>query len=221
MDEQTLKAVDYFKIREELENYCVTSGAKKSALNLLPFDSIEEAVKALKETTEAKSFYEEEGDFPFIEFIGVEEILEKVKVLSLISGDELLRIQSALNTISEIKDIGEAYRNNFPLIYALTSRLDRFDSITEAISRAIGPDGKLLDDASPLLTILRREIKITYMRIQTILQNIIYSREYEDIVQDQIITKRNGRYVIPIRQNSRPAFRQTLSDLRTRGGDFP
>lgn len=206
MDEQTLKAVDYFKIREELENYCVTSGAKKSALNLLPFDSIEEAVKALKETTEAKSFYEEEGDFPFIEFIGVEEILEKVKVLSLISGDELLRIQSALNTISEIKDIGEAYRNNFPLIYALTSRLDRFDSITEAISRAIGPDGKLLDDASPLLTILRREIKITYMRIQTILQNIIYSREYEDIVQDQIITKRNGRYVIPIRQNSRPAF---------------
>jgi DNA mismatch repair protein MutS2 len=210
MEQETLKTLEYFSILEELKNLCITKGAKEYSLNLRPFTSYEESFKDLKETTEAKLFYQEEGDLPFLEFIDIEPLFEKIRVLSLINGEELLRVATALSTFNEIKEIGEAYKNNFPLVHSYTLKISNLSDIAIKINKAIGPDGKLLDDASPLLSIIRREIKVTYIRIQTILQKIIYSKEYEDIIQDQIITKRNGRYVIPIRQNSRPVFQYVI-----------
>ncbi len=210
MDYETLKSLDYLKIIETLENHCITDGGKELAKNLLPFVSLEEAILNLKETTEEKHFLEREGDLPFLEFVDAEPLFEKVKVLSLLNGEELLKVASILGIIGEIREIGEAYKDNYPLMHVYTSRLANFKEIVNKIHRAIEPDGNVADDASPLLAIIRREIKITYMRIQTILQEIIYSKNYEDVVQDQIITKRNGRYVIPIRQNSRPGFQYVV-----------
>lgn len=210
MEQETLKTLEYFSILNEIENLCVTKGAKEYVKNLRPILDYNESLVAMKETTEAKLFYQEEGDLPFLEFIDIESILEKIKVLSLVTGEELLRIATAISTFTEIKEIGEAYKNNFSLIHSYTSKISNLSDIAIKINKAIGPDGKLLDDASPLLSIIRREIKVSYIRIQTILQKIIYSKDYEDIIQDQIITKRNGRYVIPIRQNSRPVFQYVI-----------
>jgi DNA mismatch repair protein MutS2 len=210
MEQETLKTLEYFSILRDLENLCITKGAKEYSINLKPLSSFEDAFNALRETTESKLFYQEEGDLPFLEFIDIEPILEKVKVLSIVSGEELLRIATAISTLGEIKEIGEAYKNNFTLINSYTTRLSKLSDVSAKINKAIGPDGKLLDDASPLLSIIRREIKVTYIRIQNILQKYIYSKEYDDIIQDQIITKRNGRYVIPIRQNSRPVFQYVV-----------
>jgi len=210
MEQETLKTLEYFSILNEIENLCITKGAKEYAKSLRPFTTYDESLNSMRETTEAKSFYQEEGDLPFLEFVDIEPILEKIKVLSLVTGEDLLRIATAISTLTEIKEIGEAYNANFSLIQSYTSKISNMTDIATKINKAIGPDGKLLDDASPLLSIIRREIKVTYIRIQTILQKIIYSKEYEDVIQDQIITKRNGRYVIPIKQNSRPVFQYVV-----------
>lgn len=210
MEQETLKTLEYLSILRDLENLCITKGAKEYSINLKPLPSFEEAFNALRETTESKLFYQEEGNLPFLEFIDIEPILEKIKVLSIVSGEELLRIATAISTLGEIKEIGEAYKNNFTLINSYTTRLSKLSDVSAKINKAISPDGKLLDGASPLLSIIRREIKVTYIRIQNVLQKYIYSKEYDDIIQDQIITKRNGRYVIPIRQNSRPVFQYVV-----------
>jgi len=85
-------------------------------------------------------------------------------------------------------------------------KLSNFEDIVKTIRKVIGGDGRIVDDATPLLSIIRREIKTTYLRIQSILQEILYARENEDVIQDKIITKRNDRYVIPVRVNSKPNF---------------
>jgi DNA mismatch repair protein MutS2 len=206
MDEETLRILGYFDIISELERICITKGGKEHAISLKPYEAYDDAVANLKETTEAKSFYETEGDLPFVEFIDIEPTMESIRVLSIVQGEDLLKVASVINTFIEIKEIGESFSEQFPLLRIYTSKISSLSDISEKILRAIGPDGKVLDDASPLLSIIRREIKITYTRIQTVLQNFIYSKDYEDTIQDAIITKRNGRYVIPIRQNARPAF---------------
>lgn len=145
--------------------------------------------RILRKPLKQKKFLETEGDLPFLEFIEIEPILERIKILSLLNGEELLRVSSFLSTISEIKEIGNAYKEDYPIIFSYTSRLSNFKDIVISINKAVGPDGRIVDDASPLLAIIRREMKITYMRIQTILQEIIYSKENEEAIQDTIITK--------------------------------
>lgn len=206
MEKDTLKVLDYYEILGWLKNRCITNGGKELSNKLLPYENYEDAYQNIKKTSEAKKFLETEGDLPFLEFIEIEPILERIKILSLLNGEELLRVSSFLSTISEIKEIGNAYKEDYPIIFSYTSRLSNFKDIVISINKAVGPDGRIVDDASPLLAIIRREMKITYMRIQTILQEIIYSKENEEAIQDTIITKRNGRYVIPIRQNSHPSF---------------
>ncbi|MGC8757155.1 MAG: endonuclease MutS2 [Caldisericaceae bacterium] len=206
MDEETLRILGYFDITDELSRLCITSGGKDFAHRLKPLETYDEALLELKETTEAKFFYDKEGDLPFVEFVDVEPILDSIRVLSIVRGEELLRIASFINTLIEIKDIGESFSDQLSLLRNYTSRISALPEIAEKIYHSIEPDGTVKDDASPLLSIIRREIKISYGRIQTILQSFIYSKDYEDVIQDPIITKRNGRYVIPIRQNVRPAF---------------
>ncbi|BAL81136.1 endonuclease MutS2 [Caldisericum exile] len=206
MREDTLKALEYDKILNKLEALSFTKGGKELSRNLLPYESFEETTVALKETTDAKKFLEKEGDLPFIEFIDVEPLFEKIKVLSLVTPEEILRVSDVLSAFSEIKEIGESYRETYPEVFKYIMKLSNFEDIVKAIRKVVGNDGKIVDDASPLLSIIRREIKTTYLRIQSILQEILYSRENEDAIQDKIITKRNDRYVIPIRLNSKPSF---------------
>jgi len=206
MREDTLKSLEYDKIINRLESLSFTKGGKELSINLIPYESIDEVKEALKETTDAKKFLDAEGDLPFVEFVDIESLFEKIKVLSLLTPEEMLRVSDVLSAISEIKEIGDSYRDSYPEIFKYTMRLSNFEDIVKAIRKVIGNDGKIVDDASPLLSIIRREIKTTYLRIQSILQEILYSKENEDAIQDKIITKRNDRYVIPIRLNSKPSF---------------
>jgi len=206
MDADSLRLVEFDKILKRLEDLTFTLGGKELAKNLSPYNDLNTSKVALKETTEARNFLDSEGDLPFAEFIDIEPLIEKIKVLSLLTTQELLKISDILTVFSEIKEIGESYVDIYPEIYKYTSKLSRFDDIVKAIRSVIASDGTIVDDATPLLSIIRREIKTTYLRIQSILQEILYSRENEDAIQDRIITKRNDRYVIPIRLNSKPSF---------------
>lgn len=206
MREDTIKSLEFDKILDKLTSLAFTKGGKEFAKNLLPYDSLKEAKEALKDTTDAKRFLSAEGDLPFIEFVDIEPLFEKIKVLSLLTPEEILRVSDVLSTISEIREIGDSYKESYPEIFKYTIKLSNFEDIVKAIRKVVGNDGKIVDDASPLLSIIRREIKTTYLRIQSILQEILYSRENEDVIQDKIITKRNDRYVIPIRLNAKPTF---------------
>jgi len=212
MEEEIIKSVGFNEVKEQLEGLCITEGGKFIARNLLPYNSIEVAERALKETTQARDFYKQEGTLPFLEFVGIYPIIDRIKVLSPVAGEELLKVASVFETIGETKHILSSYRNNFPILSSYANFLRNFKSIVSKIRLSIGSDGKVLDKASPLLSIIRREIRTTYTRIQTALQKIIYSKQYETIIQDQIITKRNGRYVIPIKQTGKANFPCVVQD---------
>ena len=188
MDKGTLESLDYSKIIDKLSNYAFTKGGKELAAGLLPYDTFEEVKTALSETTTARNFLDVEGDLPFIEFVDVEPLFDKIRVLSLLTPEELLRVSDVLSTIGEIKEIGESFRDSYPDIFKYTMKLSNFEDIVKTIRKVIGGDGRIVDDATPLLSIIRREIKTTYLRIQSILQEILYARENEDVIQDKIIT---------------------------------
>ncbi len=217
MEEETIKSVDFDKIKEQLEDFCITEGGKFIARSLLPYTTIELAEKSLKETTQARDFYEREGTLPFLEFIGIYPIIERIKVLSPVSGKELLKIASVLETIGEIKHMLSLYKNDFPLLFAYGNSLRNFKDVISKIRLSVGPDGRILDKASPLLSIIRREMRTIRVHIQTILQKVIYSKQYETIIQEQIITKRNGRYVIPIKQSGKANFPCVIQDQSSSG----
>ncbi len=212
MNEEIIKSLGFDKVKKQLEDLCVTESAKFMARNLLPYDSIELAERAMHETTQARDFYKQEGALPFLEFVGVYPIIDRIKVLSPLSGEELLQTASVLETIGEIKKMLSSCKDGFPLLFHYSNSLKKFNEVVSKIRLAIGSDGKVVDSASPLLSILRREIHATHMKIQTILQRIIYSKQYENIVQDQIITTRNDRYVIPIKQSGKTNFPCVVQD---------
>ncbi len=212
MGKEALKVLDFDRIISKLSELCTTEGGREFAKNLIPFEEFDIAQAKLKETTEVRRFYELEGTLPFLEFMGIERILERIKVSSILSGDELLKVSLVLNTISEINSMLSSQKNEFPILATYGRKLSFFKKLVTEIKDSVEPDGTISDKASPLLGIIRREIHATYMKIQTILQHIIYSKTYEGIIQDQIITRRNGRYVIPIKQSGKNAISCVIQD---------
>ena len=212
MGKETLNILGFDRIISKLSEFCTTEGGRNISKNLIPLDRFEEAQLKLRETSEIRQFYEQEGTLPFLEFMGVEEILNRIKVLSILSGDELLKVASVLDTVSEIKDMLSSKKDEFPILASYANRLSSFKKMSTKIKNFVEPDGTISEKASPLLGIIRREMHTTYMRIQTILQHIIYSKTYESIIQDQIITRRNGRYVIPIKQSGKNTFPCVIQD---------
>jgi DNA mismatch repair protein MutS2 len=105
----------------------------------------------------------------------------------------------------------------FPLLIELATLLPILQPIEDAILHAIGDDGLVLDNASPALGTIRREIRIAFARLQEKLQNLISNSTIAGALQEPIITVRNGRYVIPVKAASRRTVRGLVHDQSSSG----
>lgn len=109
------------------------------------------------------------------------------------------------------------YRTDIPLLKELATNVTGFPEILQALQSAIGPDGELLDTASPLLFDLRQRVRQLTNRVRRRLEEIVRERETAIFLQDDFITQRNGRWVIPVRMDSKGMVPGVVHDVSNSG----
>ncbi len=213
--EKTLTTLEYDKITASLAEAALTEGAKSLALRLLPSSNEREVRRRQARTTDARRLCEIKGYPSFGSLREVSDSLERAEKGAVLSTRELLDIAAVLSSARRVKDYGLADRTFETVLDDTFSYLTPNRTVEDAITRAIIAEDVIADEASPTLADIRRKMRAANNRIKDILQK--YTSGNSRALQENIVTQRNGRYVVPVRVEYRSEIQGLVHDTSASG----
>lgn len=219
MNERTLRVLEYHKIIKILTEHTVSNLGKEIANNLKPSNNIYEVKEWLQETGEAIEILFKKGNIPLEGIYDIRPSLKRAELGSILENNELLKISDTLTGVKKIKKFMKEGKDNdlYPIIDDLVSLLVGMDDIINYINKVVLNEDEISDSASPELFSIRRKIKERHAKIREKLNNIVTSASYQKFLQEQIITIRNDRYVIPVKQEFRGSLSGIVHDQSSSG----
>jgi DNA mismatch repair protein MutS2 len=237
MDSKTLSVLEYPRILDRLAANCSFSASVELARALQPSTHFEEILRLQAETSEARRLLAT-SEASIGGAHDVRPAVELARRGGVIDPQEMLDIKSTLISARNLKKMFEktgkgegddaleqktrkpASRsdvNPFPHLAEIALGLPSPLGIVDAISRTISERGEVLDSASPKLASLRRDIKIAHDRLMTRLQKYITDANTASMLQENIITQRDGRFVIPLRSEFKGRIKAIVHDQSSSG----
>lgn len=192
--------LDLNKIIERAANYSNTEPGKNKLLNEKPTDNLSEAVFLINLTSEIKSLIEEHGDLNYLHIPDIKEIIHKSRIENFVLNPrDIIQIGKLLYNSRIIKNSISHYKNRFELLWSFISQLIENVFLEKKINEIFDDYGEIKDSASEDLRKIREEIKSLQFQIQKINERILKNLDKEGMIQEELITLRDGRMVIPVR----------------------
>lgn len=202
MQERVLRTLEYDSILKELKLRASCCIGRELAEALVPSNDFEEVERQLTLTDEAETLVYRTGQSPVDDFPDMRQCLKRMHAALYISPGELLGIAKCLRAARIAREL-LTKENEGGLLYNMASFLTTHRSVEEEIARCILNEDEIFDGASPALARIRRAMRMANERVRERLNAMIRSTTYQKYLQDPIITIRNGRFVIPVKQEYR------------------
>jgi DNA mismatch repair protein MutS2 len=237
MDSKTLSVLEYPKILERLAAHCAFSASADLARKLEPSTHLDEVQRLQAETSEARRLIAA-AEASVGGAHDVRPAAELARRGGVIEPQEMLDIKSTLVSARNLKKAfektskgeteeprgtkprrGQVHppENPYPRLSEIAAGLPAPIGLVDAISRTLSDRGEVLDSASPKLASLRREIRVAHDRLMTRLQKYITDSRTASMLQEAIITQRDGRYVIPLRAEFKGRIKAIVHDQSSSG----
>ena len=213
MGDRDLELLEFHKIREILAGFTSFSASRDLALNLVPLSDEEKVRLRLKESSEARRLLSLSPDTHIGEVTDIRETVKMAALGKVLPPQSLLEIQKTLSAARRLKAHLMNLSQELPLLGGLVKNVVALDQLAKDIDGCLSPTGELLDTASPKLASVRHRMREVRQELLTHLQAIITSPRGRRIVQEPIITEREGRYVIPIKVESRRQIKGIVHDV--------
>ena len=217
MNQKVLKTLEYHKIIEKLTEYAASEPGKRLCRELEPSSDFEEIVQAQAETADAVARVRQKGS---VSFAGISDIggsLKRLEIGSSLSIHELLAVSSLLTCAARAKNYGRRQESELPddSLDEMFRSLEPLTNVNNEITSCIISEEEVADDASPGLRHVRRQMKITGDRVHTQLNAILNSSR--TMLQDPVITMRDGRYCLPVKAEYKSSFQGMVHDQSATG----
>jgi DNA mismatch repair protein MutS2 len=199
MDKKTLHILEFDKVRHQLASHTAFTLGRERALWLVPSSDPEIIEARQGETAEALALVDREGGLPLGGVRDIRQSLRRSEMGSILSPADLLDIASTLYGTSQARRFLLEKAEAESQLAELAQRLQPALPLRERIEACIGDDGDILDSASDALRSIRNRMHSFQGRIREKLDSIIHNVRYQKVLQDAIITLRNGRYVVPVK----------------------
>lgn len=213
--ERACKTLEFEKVLSILASFAATEGAKEKIMTLRPSVSIEKIRDRQKEVSEAK-FYTETKGTP--SFGGVKDVTKSIAMAqkgAMLSMSALLQIAGVLSSVMAL----ESYLtlgNKAPHLEVYKKTLIPNKFLRDKITTAILADDLMADNASAKLFEIRRSIKTCANKVRDILQKYTSGSDSR-YLQENIVTIRNGRYVVPVKNEYRGEVKGLIHDTSASG----
>ena len=228
MNKRTLRVLEYYKIIEQLTSYATTPSGKRMCERLKPMTDIITIDKEQEETADALARVYQHGSVSFSGVYPINEALKRAEVGASLSVSELIDVAKLLKVSEHAKQYGEKAESKDE--EGVTGRNDSlttyFDSLVplnhlaREINRCILSEDEIADDASAGLKNIRREMKQVNSKVHDILSQIVSKQDNQSMLQDSIVTMRNGRYCIPVKSEYKGQFPGMVHDQSGTGSTF-
>ena len=232
MNKRSLRILEFNKILSMVTEYATSPMAKRRIDRMKPQRDIDVIRKLQEETNDALNRLNHHGNISFSGLRDIGASIKRLEVQGTLTSQELLDIAAVLQVAKAAKQYGDgsdltealASRNQEPVSQttndSLTERFNMLlplEHIASEITRCILSENEYADDASSGLKNIRREIRLTNDKLHQQLDKIIKSDANRDQLQDSLITMRNGRYCIPVKQEYRSKFPGMIHDQSSTG----
>lgn len=219
MEVKTLKVLEFQKIKEQLMNYATSSLGKEKIENLFPSTSFEEVIQWQEETDEARKALRLNGNVPLGGIFNITAHIKRAEIGGTLGVTDLVEVASTIYASRQMKHfILEMSENeSFPILKKLEEKMNPPHHLEKAIKNAINEHGEVLDSASEKLRSIRIKIRTYEARVREKLESMIRSSSAQKMLSDAIITIRNDRFVIPVKQEYRAHYGGVVHDQSSSG----
>ena len=218
MNKNYLKKLEFDQVLQKLTEYCHTYIGKEKALELKPSSDKDYVKKALLETSEAVSLMERNSTPPISEIEDIRVYIKMLESSSTLTAKALLDICNILNIADELKAYfsdfldDESYEN----LRIYFENLYTNSTIVDKIKKSIIDSETIAANASSALSTIRRHIRQAEQEVKNKLNSILHS-SYSKYMQENVVTIRNDRFVIPVKQEYRSQIKGFVHDISSSG----
>ncbi len=213
MNEKVLHTLEFDKIKEMLAGMAGTEAAKRRCRELEPYTDIKKIRQLQQETADSLSRIYKSGSIGFHGIPDITDSMRRLEIGGVLGIRELMNVGSVLRNSKAVKKYGDS-----ELTDSLTSKFEALDPVTSLeneITRCIISEEEIADDASSGLKNVRRQIKITGDKVRETLTKVLNSSG--EMLRDNLITTRNGRYCLPVKQEYKNSFGGMVHDQSATG----
>ncbi|MBT2688159.1 endonuclease MutS2 [Bacillus sp. ISL-47] len=220
MQERVLKILEFNKVKEQLLEHVSSSLGRRKAENILPSTDFEEVIRRQEETDEAVTVLRIKGNVPLGGIFDIRPHVKRAVIGGMLSPQELTQVASTIHASRQMKRFIEDFaeeESSLPILQGYTDKIIVLADLETSIRNAVDENGEVLDSASEALRSLRNQLRTKESRVRERLESMIRSSSAQKMLSDAIITIRNDRFVIPVKQEYRGHYGGIIHDQSSSG----
>lgn len=217
--EKSFKTLDFPKVINQLSKHAVSELGKEKIHALSPSSDYIEVKDKQEETEDGVRILRMKGGIPLSPFIDIRPHLKRANIGAALNGKEVAQIGKVIKSVREIDQFFVKLKEDeieLKQLYIISDQFVALRPLERAIFTVVDEGGYVLDDASTALRGIRTGIKQTESRVRQKLESIVRGSQAK-FLTDAIITMRNDRYVIPVKQENRTTFGGVVHDQSSTG----
>lgn len=219
--ERALRTLEYYKIREDVSNYCTSSIGKSHIDNLIPSVDFVEVTKLLEEMDEGMSILRLRGNVPMGGMTDIRPHAKRAQIGGMLSPTELMEIASTIRASKILRqfleNVAESEDVKIPHFLQKKEDIPILTALEHEINDCVDENGSVLDSASSTLRSIRQQLRIQVSRVREKLESYTRGANAAKMLSDSIITIRNDRYVIPVKSEYRSHYGGIIHDQSSSG----
>src|SRR5262245_51759018 len=216
-----LRALEFDRIVEAVKAFALTPMGADRLARLQPSTDARQVAQLLAATIEATKYVAAHGLFPLR---ATSELPQIIAVLAVegraLEAPRLLTLASFLDSIDESRAGIRRAPGSFPLLEAACGGVASFKGEIAQTRDKIEPSGDVVDHASPELRLIRDRLRKQRSRLRTTLESYLRGKDTAKYLQDQVVTERNGRYVLVVKTEQRGAIPGIVHGASTSGASL-
>lgn len=216
MNERVLKTLEFHRLAEMVRDQAETSIGKDLASKVRPKSSLEKVEELQAQTDEAVQIFRLNKVIPLGGISDIRPSVKRSAIGSILAADEVLRIGDTLYGGRQAKSFLEQVEDlEIPILQSAASNIIAIRDLEQHINSCIDDHGHIMDGASSALRSIRSSIRTYESSVRSKLES--YTRSNSKMLSDAIITIRNDRYVLPVKQEYRGAIGGIVHDQSSSG----
>ncbi|BDH62523.1 endonuclease MutS2 [Lysinibacillus sp. PLM2] len=219
--QRALKTLEYDKIREQVAHYCTSSIGKTQIEQLIPETDYEKVVELLEEMDEGLSILRVKGNVPMGGIFDIRASAKRAQIGGMLSSSELMEIASTIRASRILRNFIESIEEEedikIPHFIERKEQMPILTALQHEINDCIDDNGAVLDSASVTLRSIRQSLRSEEAKVRSKLESLIRGSNASKMLSDAIITIRNERFVIPVKQEYRAHYGGIVHDQSSSG----
>lgn len=219
--ERALKTLEFDKVRNQVANFCTSSIGRSFIEQLIPETEFEKVVKLLAEMDEGLAILRVKGHVPMGGIFDIRPHAKRAQIGGMLSPMELMEISSTIRASrilrNFIEDLEEENNIKIPNFIEKKENMPILTPLQREIDDCIDENGAVLDSASIELRAIRQQLRSEESKVRQRLESLTRGANAAKMLSDSIITIRNDRFVIPVKQEYRSHYGGIVHDQSSSG----